>query len=248
MFKKVVIAMVCAAMMAGGLTGCGKDEASSVPKDSIQNFTAPTEGEEIVVLTIKGYGDVKIKVFDEFAEKGAENFKGLADKGYYDGVTFHRIIKDFMIQGGDPQGTGRGGESIWGGKFDGKTSEHLYHFAGAVAYANSGATSTNGSQFYIVTGEKQTDASLAQNEEYVKSKYNRNAYTDEVKAKYKEVGGTPFLDGGYTVFGQVIDGLDIVYEISAVKTGAGDKPVEDVVIEKAKVVKYDGSEINWTLE
>lgn len=243
MFKKVVIAVVCATMMAGGLTGCGNDKASSVAKDSIQNFTAPVEGEDIVVLTIKDYGDIKIKLFDEFAEKGSENFKGLAEQGYYDGVIFHRIIEGFMIQGGDPQGTGRGGESIWGGKFDGGTSDNLYHFAGAVAYANSGATSTNGSQFYIVTGEKQTDASLASTE----GKSGRK-YTNAVKAKYKEIGGTPFLDGGYTVFGQVIDGLDIVYELSAVKTNASDKPVEDVVIEKAKVIKYDGSEINWTVE
>ena len=248
MFKRMVIAMVCAAMMAGGLTGCGPDKANNVPVDSIQNFTKPAKNEEIVVLTIKDYGDIKIKVFDNFAEKGSKNFKELTKQGYYDGVIFHRIIENFMIQGGDPQGTGRGGESIWGGKFDGGTSSNLYHFAGAVAYANSGATSTNGSQFYIVTGEKQTDASLVQNEQYVKSKYNRNAYTDEVKQKYKEVGGTPFLDGGYTVFGQVIDGLDIVYEISEVRTGADDKPVEDIVIEKAKVIKYDGSEINWTLE
>jgi len=248
MFKKVVIAVVCATMMAGGLTGCGNDKASSVAKDSIQNFTAPVEGEDIVVLTIKDYGDIKIKLFDEYAKKGSENFKGLAEQGYYDGVIFHRIIEGFMIQGGDPQGTGRGGESIWGGKFDGKTSEHLYHFAGAVAYANSGATSTNGSQFYIVTGQKQTDASIADTESYIKKKFNHSAFTDEVKSKYKEIGGTPSLDGGYTVFGQVIDGLDIVYELSAVKTGASDKPVEDVVIEKAKVIKYDGSEINWTVE
>ena len=125
-------------------------------------------------------------MFDNFAEKGSKNFKELTKQGYYDGVIFHRIIENFMIQGGDPQGTGRGGESIWGGKFDGGTSSNLYHFAGAVAYANSGATSTNGSQFYIVTGEKQTDASLAQNEQYVKSKYNRNAYTDEVKQSIRK--------------------------------------------------------------
>jgi cyclophilin family peptidyl-prolyl cis-trans isomerase len=247
MFKKVLAVMLCSVMIAGSLTGCGEGK-EKVPEYSIQNFTAPAKGEEIVVLTIKDYGDIKIKVFDEFADKGAENFKGLAKKGYYDGVIFHRVIEGFMIQGGDPEGTGRGGESIWGGKFEGGTSTNLYHFAGAVAYANSRGTSTNGSQFYIVTGEKQTDASLDRYEKSIIQNYGRKPYTDEVKEKYKEIGGTPFLDGGYTVFGQVIDGLDIVYKISQVETNERDKPVKDIVIEKATVVKYDGSEIHWTIE
>ena len=105
-------------------------------------------------MTIKDYGDIKIKLFPEEAEKGVENFTGLAKDGYYDNLIFHRVINDFMIQGGDPLGNGTGGESIWGDKFDGGTSENLIHTAGAVAYANSGSTSTNGSQFYIVTGTK----------------------------------------------------------------------------------------------
>ncbi|MBE6862471.1 MAG: peptidylprolyl isomerase, partial [Ruminococcus sp.] len=169
-------------MAAAGLTSCGKEikvedsgsEASKVPETShdidisrfsdrtapqfdaaasdIKNFSPLEKGEQIVVMSIRGYGDVKIRLFPEYASKGVENFVELAKQGYYDGLTFHRVISDFMIQGGDPEGTGSGGHSIWGEKFDGGTDEHLIHAAGAVAYANSGSTATNGSQFYVVTG------------------------------------------------------------------------------------------------
>ncbi|MCM1507400.1 MAG: peptidylprolyl isomerase [Ruminococcus flavefaciens] len=190
-------------------------------------------------MTIKDYGEVKFRLFPEYAEKGVENFIGLAEQGYYDGLTFHRIINDFMIQGGDPEGTGRGGESMWGGSFDGGTDPHLIHSAGAVAYANSGDTSSNTSQFYIVTGEKYTKADL---EQYVNYGYS---FSDEAMEIYSTVGGTPWLDGNYTIFGQVYDGLDIIFELQQVTTGENDKPVEDVIIESVKVGEYDGSEVRW---
>ncbi|MBD5159913.1 MAG: peptidylprolyl isomerase [Ruminococcus sp.] len=192
-------------------------------------------------MTLKDYGEVKIRLFPEYADKGVENFLGLAEQGYYDGLTFHRIINDFMIQGGDPEGTGRGGESIWGGEFEGGTDAHLIHCAGAVSYANSGATSTNGSQFFIVTGEVYDDESLSAYENYGYS------FTDEAKEIYKTNGGTPFLDGGYTVFGQVYDGLDIIFEVQQVTTDENDKPFEDVIIESMKVGEYDGSGVKWNL-
>lgn len=144
-----------------------------------------------------------------------------------------------MIQGGDPEGTGRGGESIWGESFDGGTDPHLIHSAGAVAYANSGSTSTNGSQFYIVTGELYAKEDL---EQYKNYGYN---FSDEAMEIYSTVGGTPWLDGGYTVFGQVYDGLDIVFEIQETTTDENDKPVEDVIIESVKVGEYDGETIRW---
>lgn len=247
MFKKIFLGVLSTVMIAGAFSGCGEKEVklNSKTADSlaIQNFTPPQDGEDIVVLTIKDYGEVKIKLFEDISPKGSQNFIGLAKKGYYDGLIFHRVIKNFMIQGGDPLGNGTGGESLWGGKFDGGAPKGLYHFAGAVAYANSGSTATDGSQFYIVTGEKQTDDSLKQIENY----YGKT-FTDEVKEKYKEIGGTPHLDGDYTVFGQVIDGLDIVYKISETQIDSSDKPVTAVTIEKAEVVPYDGSEIHWTVD
>ena len=209
----------------------------------IANFNAPQKGDKVIVMNIKDYGEVKIRLFPEYAEKGVENFTGLADQGYYDGLIFHRVIKDFMIQGGDPLGTGMGGESIWGEKFDGGTDPHLSHLAGAVAYANSGSTSTDGSQFYIVTGTKYDKDTIDQ-----MNTYYGLGLSDEAVKLYTEVGGAPWLDGGYTIFGQVYDGLDIVFKIQDVATDSGnDKPMKDVVIESVKVAEYDGEELKYYL-
>ena len=214
---------------------------------SIKNFTAPEIGEDIIIMKFKGYeGEVKIRLFPEYAELGVQNFMGLADKGYYDGLTMHRIMADFMIQGGDPNGTGSGGESMWGGDFDGGTSDKLTHAAGTIAYANSGATSTNGSQFYIVTGETYDDDYLALLES------NGYTFSDDVKKVLAAAGGAPWLDGGYTVFGQVYEGLDIVFAIQDVEVYQGSAfstevstPAEPVIIEYVKTGKYEGEELKW---
>ena len=146
-----------------------------------------------------------------------------------------------MIQGGDPKGDGTGGESTWGGSFDGGYTPQLIHVPGAVAYANSGGTATDGSQFYIVTGDSVDDAYLN-----MITERSGTYFTEEAKGLYKQYGGTPHLDGGnYTVFGQVIDGLDIVYDISMVDTDANDKPLDAVYMDSVTVEQYDGSEIRW---
>lgn len=214
---------------------------------SVKNFTTPEIGEEVIIMKFQGYdGEVKIRLFPEYAELGTENFIGLTEKGYYDGLTLHRIMADFMIQGGDPLGTGTGGECIWGDKFDGGTSDKLTHAAGTIAYANSGATSTNGSQFYIVTGETYDDDYLALLEG------NGYSFSDDVKEILSTAGGAPWLDGGYTIFGQVYEGLDIVFAIQDVPVHQGNAfseevstPDTPVVLEYVKVGKYEGEELRW---
>lgn len=233
--KKIFASALCCVCCTAFITGCGEEKK----KEGIVNFTAPEKGEEVLVMTIKDYGDVKIKLFPDEAEKGVENIKGLAEENYYDSLIFHRIIKDFMIQGGDPLGTGMGGESMWGGKFDGGTSKNLIHAAGAVAYANSGSTATNGSQFYIVTGTQMKDEDF---EAYASSGLT---FSKEAQEIYKTDGGAAWLDGGYTVFGQVYEGLDIIFDIQNVQTDDNDKPLEDVVIEKIAVEKYDGEDVKF---
>lgn len=111
----------------------------------------PKKGEQIVVMKTTE-GTIKIKLFPTRAPKTVENFVGLVDKGYYDGIIFHRVIPDFMIQGGDPTGTGTGGESLWGGKFEDEFNEDLKNIRGALSMANAGPN-TNGSQFFIVEAE-----------------------------------------------------------------------------------------------
>ncbi len=250
MNKRILAALLCCITASAALTACGTDtskpgnDTTASTSDgtgdkaeaSVANFTAPQKGDTVIEMTIKDYGTVKIRLFPEYAEKGVENFVELAKKGYYDGLTFHRVIKDFMIQGGDPLGTGTGGESVWGGKFDGGTDPHLIHVAGALAYANSGSTSTDGSQFYIVTGDKYDEATLQQ-----------QGCSEEAKKMYMEDGGAPWLDGSYTVFGQVYDGLDVIFNVQQVATGNNDKPVEDVIIESIKVTEYNGEELRWHL-
>lgn len=150
-----------------------------------------------------------------------ENFITHAKNGYYDGIIFHRVIKDFMIQGGDPMGRGFGGESIWGHPFEDEFSLEALNFKGALSMANSGPD-TNGSQFFIVQAGS-VDPGLV-------SQMKDAGYPDEAIQKYKEVGGTPWLDFRHTVFGQVVEGIDVVDEIAAVPVGPNDKPVEDVTI------------------
>lgn len=169
---------------------------------------AAAEGPTATMKTNKG--DIKIQLFEKQAPMTVENFVRLAEKGYYDGVIFHRVIKDFMIQGGDPKGDGTGGESIWGHPFEDEFSSQLFNFRGALSMANSGP-STNGSQFFIVQ--------------------NQN-----MPKRYKQ-GGTPWLDFHHTVFGQVIDGIDVVDAIAKVATNNMDKPNDDVVIEGITVEK-----------
>lgn len=255
-FKKFISAVTAAVLSAAVFTGCEGtsdsgstavvDESGNVDAGTIQwlpdvdihNFNMPEPGEKIAVITVKDMGEIKIKLFPEDAPKGVENFIGLAEMGYYDELIFHRVIQNFMNQGGDPRGNGTGGKSIWGEAFDGGTSENLYHFTGAVAYANSGATSTNGSQFYIVnTPDGYMQSSCEELYAYDSTSYNWPA---NVAAKYSEVGGVPFLDGGYTVFGQVFEGMDVVRQIAAVETDDDDKPLTQVIMESVRIEEYQG--------
>ncbi|MBU7448375.1 MULTISPECIES: peptidylprolyl isomerase [Lactiplantibacillus] len=172
--------------------------------------------------TIKtNFGDIKVQLFPKQAPKSVENFVGLAKKGYYDGIIFHRVIPEFMIQGGDPTGTGMGGESLWGKPFEDEFSPEVFNLRGALSMANAGPN-TNGSQFFIVQ-KPQLDAGM---DEQMK----QAGYPEEIVTAYGN-GGTPWLDFRHTVFGAVSDGMDIVDKIAAIKTGMQDKPVKDVVIE-----------------
>ncbi len=140
-------------------------------------------------------GEIGLELFDEDAPKTVANFLKLSRDGFYDGVIFHRVIPDFMIQGGDPTGTGMGGP---GYKFEDEPNAHPVE-RGAIAMANSGPN-TNGSQFFIVTAD-----------------------------------ACPWLDGLHTVFGRVSSGMDVVDAIGAARTGAQDRPVDEIRIDSVSV-------------
>lgn len=220
----------------------------------------PEKGEEIAVLTTS-MGVIRLRLFPQAAPKTIENFKGLIQKGYYNGLIFHRVISDFMIQGGDPKGDGTGGKSFWGGSFADEFNKNLVNLRGSVSMANSGKN-TNGSQFFINqkgTGQKidwsqyqQAYEMYLQYGDAFTAKYGYNwldmtKVTDAYKALYDKQGGNPHLDGaynieqqGHSVFAQVFEGMDVVDKIAAVKVDANNKPETDVKIVKAEIQKYKG--------
>lgn len=193
----------------------------------------PAKGETIAVLHTS-MGDISVRLFSEKAPKAVENFTTHAKNGYYDGLIFHRVIRDFMIQGGDPAGNGTGGESIWGRPFEDEFDIDLRNYRGALSMANAGP-GTNGSQFFIVQASSVPEGMLSQMEGLA-----QQGYPAEVTARYREQGGTPWLDFRHTVFGQVFDGMDVVDAIAGVAVSAGDKPVEDVVIQSVEIANYAG--------
>ncbi|MDQ8564821.1 peptidylprolyl isomerase [Enterococcus faecium] len=181
------------------------------------------KGPKAVIKTNRG--DITVQLFPELAPKTVQNFIELSKKGYYDGVIFHRVIPDFMIQGGDPTGTGMGGESIYGESFEDEFSRELFNLRGALSMANSGPN-TNGSQFFIVNNTNVPTNMLGQLE--------GAGFPSEIIEAYKG-GGTPWLDFRHTVFGHVLEGMDTVDEIANVQRGPQDRPVHDVVIETIEI-------------
>ncbi|WP_283579028.1 peptidylprolyl isomerase [Limosilactobacillus ingluviei] len=178
--------------------------------------------------TIKtSLGDISLQLFPDQAPKTVKNFVELAKQGYYNDVTFHRVIPDFMIQTGDPTATGAGGESIYGHPFADEFSPELFNLKGAVSMANAGPN-TNGSQFFIVTNRNLSTNLLGQME--------AAGYPAEVIEAYQN-GGTPWLDFHHTVFGQVVSGLDVAIKISQVKRNFEDRPEEDVLIKAIEITE-----------
>lgn len=253
-------------------------------------MTAMTANAGTVVDIKTTLGDIKVKLYDD-TPAHRDNFLKLVNEGFYDGVLFHRVIKDFMIQTGDPQSKTAGPDTMLGAGDPSYTieAEILYprhfHKYGALAAARTGdqvnpERRSSGSQFYIVTGQKQDSVTLKRiedraNNERKQAYFNRlfNERRDEIAAlraardragldsvrnelikmteanvkdvplpedlrkAYAEVGGTPHLDGAYTVFGEVIEGMDVVEKIQNVETNSADRPKEDVRVISMKVEK-----------
>ena len=194
--------------------------------------SAPVKG-DIVAVMHTNMGDIKIKLFVNEVPRTAQNFIELANKGYYNGIIFHRVIKDFMIQGGDPTGTGMGGESIYGEKFEDEFDVSLHNIRGALSMANAGPN-TNGSQFFIVQADTCPETMLSQMEQLT----DRGFPVDTIE-DYKALGGTPWLDFKHSVFGQVYEGMNVVDDIANVRCGAGDRPMYDVVIEGIDILDVE---------
>lgn len=182
------------------------------------------------------YGNMKVKLYDSTPQH-RDNFKKLVSDGFYDDLLFHRVINGFMIQGGDPDSKGAGPQVRLGGGGPGyrvPAEIGAYHFKGALSAARQSDAvnpekQSSGSQFYIVQG-KPTGKSQLDN----MARQKGITYSPEDIAKYAEMGGTPFLDNDYTVFGEVVEGIEVIDKIANVKTAPGDRPVKDVKMKISK--------------
>ena len=174
----------------------------SVHAEAVKKEVAKaTENKAPIVVIETNVGKIEVKLYPNKSPLAVENFLGLVKKRYYDGIIFHRVIKGFMIQGGDPTGTGRAGESIWGKEFKNEDTPNLvFDKPFLLAMANHGRN-TNGSQFFITTVP------------------------------------TPHLNGGYTIFGEVIKGQDVVKKIENVSTGRGNRPMFPQTMKKVYIKK-----------
>ncbi len=235
--KRMKGVLVVFLMMMVVLVGCGsedpaKEESSGSDQSASTEYVSPAEELELGAtkhIDMKtSMGTIKLELYPEVAPKAVENFVTHAEQGYYDGLTFHRVMDGFMIQGGDPNGNGSGGESIYGAPFEDEFSKEALNYRGALSMANSGPN-TNGSQFFIVqaptSGYRDSEVEAAE----------AAGYTKEQITRY-ENGGTPWLDGKHTVFGYVTEGMDVVDEIAAVDVDEQSQPKKPVVIEKMTVI------------
>ncbi len=185
---------------------------------------------DTTVLIQTRMGDISVKLYDETPQH-RDNFLKLAGEGFFDSLLFHRVIPDFMIQGGDPNSKQAPPGTMLGGGGPGYTIPaeiRFPHVRGALAAARlpdqaNPQRQSNGSQFFLVLGTPQTDESLDQWEHRLGTKYS-----PEWRALYKAKGGTPQLDNQYTVFGEIVAGLDVLDRIAAVPRDANDRPLDDL--------------------
>lgn len=194
---------------------------------AVSIFSCEEKKQGVTVEIDTDYGKIKCLLFDS-TPKHRDNFIKLAKEGFYDGTLFHRVIKGFMVQGGDPDSKNAAPGAQLGSGSPGYMIDPEIgapHFRGALAAARTPNPQkrSSGSQFYIVQGKTVTD-------DYLKNiqKQKGITYSPEQIEYYKTKGGTPFLDGDYTVFGKVIEGMDVIDKITEVQVDASDRPIEDV--------------------
>ncbi len=220
MMKKLLCVLLVV-ILCLGITGCSttQKEISTVYADKDYGFQMekPQVGDTIAVMhTSKG--DISIRLFPEAAPKAVQNFTTHAKDGYYDGLTFHRVIDDFMIQGGDPEGTGAGGKSIWGNTFEDEFDQKLLNIRGALSMANSGVN-TNGSQFFIVQADAET---FGTREDYEYSRADVEAQALQFYTQMVSYYGEDTVKAYYGTAEQFIESSIPPYEYDAIPDAVWD--------------------------
>lgn len=206
-------------------------DTSMLQPETEQTEPMDNQPEQIVKISTS-YGDMLIKLYNE-TPKHRDNFIKLIKEGYYNGLLFHRVMQEFMVQGGDPDSRNAAAGARLGSGSPGYTipaefRKDLFHKKGALAAARqpdqvNPQKASSGSQFYIVQGKPASDDELA-----MMGQRMGITFTEDQKEVYRTLGGTPFLDQNYTVFGEVISGMEVIDKIAAVQTDANDRPREDI--------------------
>lgn len=237
------IALAAAAVLAAGLlAGCGGGiTGSSIKRPQVESeelqFQTPAEGDPIAIFNTSA-GEVRAVLYPDVAPMAVENFTRLAQEGYYDGTSFHRIVFGFVVQGGDASGTGTTGSTIWNNNpYPKEISDQLHHYSGALCAAFSPDEDVSGlSQFYFVQSlpEKLDDSLRTQMEE-------AGVRTEVIEA-YDAAGGLPYLDYTDTVFGQVYEGMDVVDTLAQSEVDENGKPVEDVLLNSVTISTYGAAD------
>ena len=258
-----VFALGIASVMTLSATGCSESSSNSSSSSStssssqssatsyitdgvVENQMAmPQVGEQIAVFTVEGYGTFKARLFPEAAPKAVDNFVKLASDGKYNGVPFHRVVEDFMIQSGDTSLNGGDGQSIYGAGFEVEFNESVHHYTGALAVARTTSKSSGQStQFYVVSNESAknyTESDWQSLESQIGVEFD-----EQTRANYAQYGGAPFLDMNYTVFGQVFEGQDVVDNIAAAnvemnpQTGEESSPNPEIILSSVEITTYQG--------
>ena len=214
------IFLICLGLMLA----IGTNTFAQKKKKSMEKAVTDT-----LIEIITDYGTMKLKLYKETPLHRA-NFMKLVSEGFYDSLLFHRVIKGFMIQGGDPDSKNAAlgkmlGSGDVGYKIPAELIDTLYHKKGVLAAARDGnpEKASSGCQFYIVQGKPMTEAEITQAEQRVGF-----TMSEKQKSDYMTIGGSPWLDRNYTVFGEIVEGLDVIDKIAAAKTLPGDRPETDV--------------------
>lgn len=233
-------AFLAACLLAAGvLAGCGgtPEPGDAVRREAFESaevqFAAPDEGDTIAIFDTSA-GEVRAVLYPDLAPMAVDNFVGLANQGYYNGLSFHRVIYGFVVQSGDATGTGLGGSSIWSGNpFPAAYTDKLHHYAGALcAPVSPDASPSTLSQFYFVQAlpssvDKAAQQTLAD-----------AGVRQEVIDAYAAVGGLPYLDNTDTVFGQIYEGMDVVDAIAGAEVDEAGKPLEEVTLNSVTISTY----------
>ncbi|WP_306552075.1 peptidylprolyl isomerase [Daejeonella sp.] len=214
----------------------------------ISSIMAKPKHDYVRIKTNKG--ECIIMLYNQ-TPKHHDNFLKLAKEGFYNGTLFHRVIQEFMIQGGDPNSkTAKQGQQLGEGdlgyRVDAEFRDSLFHKKGVLAAArdNNAEKASSASQFYIVQGKKWTDETL---DEIRKKRMENRVIPESQRKVYKEIGGTPHLDQNYTVYGEVVKGIEMVDTIAAVKKSPTDRPLEDISMEVSLLKKGEARKMEKKL-